>query len=352
MTSKYFGAITGIAICGAVCLAPIGARAQDAGGPLVTSAPKAERADNVQTILLRNVPPDLMAWWLDPSHNPEPFYYAVARRALRDNRSLATGAAQFQNTATAAGWKAAPDDGEIRAVNSQNLILLVGMTAERTREIERIVALIDWPLRQIEITAQFIEADSAVARRLEAPVAIEGQLSFKIMGDRAHAALGELSVAKKLTILSAPRVTAIDNLAASLGNAVSTPSAVTIKGQTARIEPGGDGSFFLQTRNAFMATPHINADDTISLNVSLTKALWLMQGESGPSFDPAAVRLGVLSGQAFDAKLRNGATLIVAGLPRDLLPTSGGKVAPTDKFLLLLTARIVRRLESDRVAAR
>jgi hypothetical protein len=53
----------------------------------MTNRPQVQVEQTIRPIQIRNVPSRVIAWWVDPKHQPEPFEYQHARETMRDNLS-------------------------------------------------------------------------------------------------------------------------------------------------------------------------------------------------------------------------------------------------------------------------
>jgi type II secretory pathway component GspD/PulD (secretin) len=339
-------------------------------------------------IPVKNVSPSIMAWWLDPVHNTEPV--------------------QFQNSRTAAEGVLPPSEKDpgkplgdyklpdgidrLVAVDPQNSLLVFG-TATGISQLEKVVASLDKPLRQIEVEVQYLQISDAELKKLGSknfiPTSPKDPTSWAILTsdselkhiqDSAHlgfirsSTIATFVEKTKARLITAPRVTAFDNQAASLRSETSRPfilaSETAIPTYT---EPDAQCLLYWSSRLGITVRPTINNDGTISMALApgLTIQLQVQAKEASKArsiahFDrnpytqvqtkedlkatPQALN-GVetvwqrqLGGIVNLPNIKSGQTLAVMGLNSDsLLPRDpADKSKPTD-VLLLVTAQIVRR---------
>ncbi|HVF09550.1 MAG TPA: hypothetical protein VNA16_02040, partial [Abditibacteriaceae bacterium] len=196
-----------------------------------------------RTLRLHNVSPRIVAWWLDPAHNPMPVEFATAQKNLEP----AAPGGQFNpyNPSPEASPKLRKGAFElpegidqIIPVDPQSALLIYG-TEEGVRRLETLVSYLDRPIPQIEIEAQFVETDLADGKafgidwsgatndpftekttgRTPGP----GTFSLGYVRGNLQAALKAMVAQGKARIVSLPRVTALNNLTASMYTSTSIP---------------------------------------------------------------------------------------------------------------------------------
>ena len=416
-------------------LPPLGA------DPLPVLAPvqqQSRRSRMPRTIKLRNIKPSLMAYWLDPAHNAMPqtlqssdanekFYgdTPVARKAtegmgIQDDsnsgfnglgsvvaspstnpylrnaassqvRPMTRSNSQFGNNNnnnnnnnngganSGAGTFDLPGDiQQLISVDPQNVLLVAGGSDEDLRSLQEIVDVLDQPLRQVEIEAQFIDLntndarafgidfstsrgniDAATTNFASAPV--QGAFQIGFVRGNFQARLNALVANNRAKIINAPRVTAINNLTASLRSTTRRPIILTsvsqnIGGQQAQNQQ----LLFVSTTVGLTVTPTINNDDTITV---------LMQPEVS-SQGPANSGLQDITQRSLQtiANVRDGDTIVLGGLKSFNSTRQNFKVpllgdlpiigrlfqSRTDndveqELIVFLTARILRRAGDDTV---
>ena len=324
----YFvcGLLLGALWCG-------GARAQNAP----VGAPVGAGATEVQTVYipLRNVPPSLMAYWLDPARQPMP---VTLRSSLANEGGVPTAIDELPRQP---GNGKGPRDlrlpdgvSELISVDPQNVLRARG-TAAGLEALVKLVSQIDVPLGRVEIEAQIVEVAPADLDGLQLPFRWT-ELTSEEKGEGIRAVLPDLSrpalaqvapqlpgqlnaliAADRAKILFAPRVTAIDGLTARLystrAGPVLMPDAPASATETLDF---ATGLAFVESRIGMRATPVLHG------------AVAALDFEVEIEGQVARAR----------ANLRDGQTLALL-LPR---PKSAAYAR-----VVFVTARIVRRTGED-----
>jgi len=175
------------------------------------------------------------------------------------------------------------------AIDPQNALLVYG-TDDGIRQLQDTIAFLDRPLRQVEIEAQFVtvstsdssafgidfsttQGDFSASSTGYAPVpsTTSPGLTVGFVRGNFQANLAALESSNRAKVIDAPRVTAINNLTASLQTSVSTP--VTLSSTTTGI--GGQvgtatNLVYITTAIGLTVTPTINNDDTITVSMTPT----------------------------------------------------------------------------------
>ena len=268
---------------------------------------------------------------------------------------------------------------EVVAVDPQN-VLLVALNEENGEEGLRrlldIINILDRPLRQVEIEAQFVQVTSGKVSNFgidfttsqgnfsanNSGFATDGNISVGFVRGNFQATLAAELSANRAKIVSAPRVTAINNLTASIVSQTSRPvvltnTAVGIGGQVG-VE---QDLIFIDTQVSLTVTPTINNDDTVTV-------LMQPQFESQGVGTAATLGVGVVSSNQVDtvANVRDGDTIALGGLRVKNSQVSGSKIpllseipligglfrsrnasAVDDDLIIFLTARIIRRVGDE-----
>jgi type II secretory pathway component GspD/PulD (secretin) len=263
----------------------------------------------------------------------------------------------------------------IIAVDPQNT-LLVYATEEGYNRLNNIVQLLDRPLRQVEIEAQFVQVSATSARAFgidfsssngpftvnggAAGPAESGGLSIGFVRNNFRATLNALVNQNRAKIVTAPRVTAINNLTATLQSSFNQPILLTntttgIGGQVGQ----NTNITYITTTTGLTVTPTINNDDTITVVMQpqvSTPQLITLGGQQVPQITQQVVQTV--------ANVKDGDTIVLGGL-RQKSTSRGGSRVPvlsripiigglfrtnsTDEndvdLIIFLTARILRRLE-------
>ena len=264
------------------------------------------------------------------------------------------------------------DIQQIVSVDPQNVLLVAGGSDEDILRLQELIDVLDQPLRQVEIEAQFVELrtqdartfgidfatargnfDAATTGFASAPVPGSFQIGF--VRDNFTARLNALLADNRAKIINAPRVTAINNLTATLQSSESRALILTqvsqnIGGQQAQ----GQNLLFVTTTTGLTVTPTINGDDTITV---------LMQPQVSTQ-DLGGGALGTITQRQLEtvANVRDGDTIALGGLKtisnsrQDYrvpllgdIPLIGGLFRSKtvteneSELIIFLTARIIRR---------
>lgn len=268
------------------------------------------------------------------------------------------------------------DIQQIVSVDPQNVLLVAGGTDEDIRRLQELIDVLDQPLRQVEIEAQFVELrsqdassfgidfstsrgnfDAATTQFASAPVPGSFQVGF--VRNNFTARLNALVADNRAKIINAPRVTAINNLTATLQSTerrslILTSVSQNIGGQQAQ----GQNLLFVSTTTGLTVTPTINGDDTITV---------LMQPQVSTQ-DPGSGALGTITQRYLEtvANVRDGDTIALGGLKTIAnqrqnykvpllgdIPLIGGLFRSKtvteneSELIIFLTARIIRRAGDD-----
>lgn len=286
--------------------------------------------DRKQTfkLTLKNVKPSLMAYWLEPnSHQVPP---------------------EFRKTVPVVPQEPVEQKGAFRlpqgvdhlvAVDPQNALLVFG-TAKGVKELVTLIQLLDKPLRQVEIEAQFIRLDSKDLNAVfgdTPPVAIpeKAQVRFVRSQDGFAKALDTLIKNQNAKVLSAPRVLAINNLTADISQTALTPVQLQVGNEGAKGVDLPEGTTLnLETSRSLSVTPTINNDNTITVVAHITEGVQL---KSSANAQDVLVLQKTGDGLETIANMRDGETIAVEISPK------AGAATPAQRTVVFLTTRIVRR---------
>ena len=269
---------------------------------------------------------------------------------------------------------------QIISVDPQNA-LLVYATQQGYQELQNIVNLLDRPLRQVEIEAQFVTVNATDTNAfgidftsLNGPFTVSGQGfqpgtasvggSFQLgfVRNNFQAVLRSLLVNNRAKLVNSPRVTAINNLTATLQSQQSTPVITTsaqagIGGQVAQQQNVN----YITTSIGLTVTPTINNDGTITV---------VMQPQvQDQQANPGGIAPTITSQSVQTvANLRDGDTIVLGGLRKKTIARLTSEVPILSKIpligklfrsrndvssdadlIIFLTARVLPRFEEDAV---
>ncbi len=286
------------------------------------------------SIPVRNVKASLMAYWLDPANHEIP---TKLGQAPATTRSMPRDKGLFQLPSGV---------GRIVAVDPQNTLLVFG-TPESANLLRATVAFLDRPLRQVEIEAQFVQVNTSdlgafgLGTKDESNTQQPNQRVGFVRGNFS-AMLGDLVAAGKAKIITAPRVTAINNLTASLSQSSRIPVEIGVRDATGTLRPLENsnslegGPLFVSTRFKLEVTPTINNDDTITvlMDSGVERRLVTSEAASAPDFPKDSFLKTVVN-------VRDGETIALGSA------TATPALTKTT-LVMLVTARIVRRVGENK----
>jgi len=259
------------------------------------------------------------------------------------------------------------------SIDAQSSLLVRG-TPEGIAELERVIALLDRPLRQVEIEAQFVSLSTGLSKTFgidftsaNGPfsVASTGRavgtgITIGFLRNNFRALLGALESTNQAKRVTAPRVTAINNTLATIGTTVSTPFVTTttttpVGGQTQTAQT----TSYVSTVTGLSVTPTINGDDTVTFR--------LQPRLEAQDLSAVAGQAPTITSQNVDTlvNVKDGDTIALGGLRTKVvtttsnnvpilskLPILGGlfrgktRVSADGDLIVFVTARIIRRTEA------
>lgn len=306
---------------------------------------------------IRNVPASLMAYWLDPRNHSALTNEQIARTQPPgiDIKRMTPSTAK----APASGVFVLPQGIERIDVQGPNSLSVVG-TDEAVEELKDTIAFLDRRLRQVEIEAQLVEMSPNDAkafgidtqgREMKGPNDVAKGRTPLLSFPRSNVpeTLSALEIQGRAKVLCAQRVTAINNLTATMSQTVSQPVIIGTQDAQGHFQPlltseknaqGDRAPFYLGTAWNWEVTPTINNDGTITMLYSFGTALQLQP----PKAEPIALQNKPDLQSIINT--RDGETIVISGLdmrlPQDARTSpdkAGGK-----QLFLFITARILRRI--------
>ena len=292
-------------------------------------APLEQPVPGTYSIPIRNVKASLMAWWLDPANHEMPIELGPAAPKETVSAPQRKGVFQLPDGVT-----------RIVAIDPQNTLLVFG-TPEGAERLRATIAFLDRPLRQVEIEAQFVQVNTTdlgvfgLDAKTESKTPQPNRMTGFVRGNFS-ARLAALVNAGKAKILSSPRVTAINNLTASLSQSTRTPVEIGVRDTTGILRPFEDANslegapLFVRSEMKLEVTPTINNDDTVTLlmDSGITRNLMTNESIAAPDIKKDSSLKTVVN-------IRDGETIAL-----------GGVASPQTNMtiVMLVTARIVRRV--------
>lgn len=333
------------ALCAAaVCLTPK-VRAETVMPQLQNVVPQMQS----ETIVLRNVKPSVMSFWLSP-HRDSP---DAKRIPLQVDASLVVMPEGIDR---------------IEAFDSRNELAVRG-TEDGVQDLRELVAFLDKPVPMIEIQTQYIHLSKA-ARPADDSSYQSGVMVRTVGASSQFEELKKLLASGKAQIIGAPRVTTFNNMQASIVEARQQFYA-ELKGKDGKTE-----YMPMRWQRKLQTVPTLNHDGTLTVSIQFVEGFVSNGSEKPasyagyvpyvpmvgmpkskivpddkPSPAPEIVRslpAGAVVLKDFStrhvnttANLKDGDTLLIDGVG-----SSETSAEPTEKTtdMLLITARLVRNV--------
>ena len=286
-----------------------GAWAQTTDSTVVTNA-KVTSA-TWRAIEVKNVPASLLAFQLDPAHNATPLQLTVPYTFGFDKLEETTSPKKGEK-----GTFSLPASIErLVPFDAQQLLLIKGGDADSMRQLQELVSILDLPLRQVEIEARLVQLSSEDLKKFLPSLSnnniLPNNSNFQVgfVPNNFPSKLDALTKENRAKVLAAPRVTAINNMSASIAFFPDASARATDEAPAT-------------VAAAMNVTPTINGDETITL---LMQSLTDIQSADARALTTIA-------------NVRDGDTLV---LLRDYSPFA----KPQQIEVIFLTTRILRRAD-------
>ena len=195
--------------------------------PNIVTVRAAHPLDTVREIKIRNVAVSAMAHWIDPQNTPKSFV---------DKASFSSWVASGYDEKEAPRLRPVIDITLPEGVyltqysNEKNSVTIAG-SQEGVQRAENLIRQIDQPLEQVEVNAQLFLIDNATLQAAHLPFMPEGKTlagrpmqQAKVEEKTATFLRNKWQGDKNIKIVTAPRVVAIDGLAARLSFMTITTS--------------------------------------------------------------------------------------------------------------------------------
>lgn len=300
-----------------------------------------------QAVRVRNVAPSILAHWLDPKHNAA----VPGRQNIKPMWAVGRTAPEIE-----AMLSLPKGVSFVVGVDEQNFMWVQGSEAG-VQLLKEKIALLDTPLRQVEVEAQCIAISDADAKTLGITFAkAEGAVETGLAGPDIQAQIAALIAQNRAKLITAPRVTAIFGQTATLKQTSVTAVALSIKNEgekgfkvrqfTKADSPKDEYVVGVFTTIGLVVTPTFNADGTLSLQMGPMRTLGFSGLETGQDMksmtNAESITLRGLDGMPTQPlTLKDQQTVAFRGL------NWGGNL----NVLVLVTPRIIRRADDDIVAA-
>lgn len=280
-------------------------------------APVAPQPDLPLRVQIKNVPPRLMAWWLDPAHNLGPTKTESLEEFLqRPLTPIAGEKAASKEQETVKGAFALPDGVEKIVTAETGKAIAVYGTSDGVRQLQPIIDFLDKPLRYVEVEAQLVRIDSPeeIGVNLD-PNLTPGFFSVGYVRSKHDSILVKLEAEKKAKVLSESSVVGVNGFPMYFGLDVPPLEGA----DKAKQLPG----------LSFQVVPTINNDNTVTV---------LVEGRPSPPTKTAETPRKELKVRTiFNG--RNGDAMALFGF--DAREFLSEKEAASSHVILLLTPRVL-----------
>lgn len=203
-----------------------------------------------------------MAFLLDPQHQPEPLLFGVSRR--NSGEMPDDGMKSFLATFPV---PALPPGVLVEVVAKPQDVLRLSGPPEATAAWAAAISALDKPLGQVEIEAQLVQLSPSALKDLQVPTDSSGP---HLLANDVGARMRKLLQSKQAKIVSAPRVTAIAGLTASLSSTTSVPARIVPTLESDRIsgEFVPPGRIWIARGIGLTARPTLRANDEIDIELA------------------------------------------------------------------------------------
>jgi len=307
-----------------------------------TTAPPPPKTELVR---IHNVRPDLMAYWIDPTHQPVP-------REYQNHFSLSNLSREQINQYIPEinAFEGSFHGQIIAAMNSQNALMISADQYDLDKD-KKLIEAMDKPLQQVDVEGLLLLADPKILKttptrplHLLSPRPKDDSYNIALMPGNADTLIKQLLSSGKIKQVNGPRVTAIDNFPAYIGSRTATPIELGISqtpGLHLPIKSIGGQQIGLETDNIMKVIPAINADGTVTMSLTLSFNASLVNYQAFSSEQPDRIFIKSLNGGpiTFDYTVKDNQSVLITGI--DHLLTMGDYHPPS--MILILTARVQHR---------
>lgn len=281
-------------------------------------------------LTLKNVRPSMMAYWLDPQNHQAP-------PELRASGQFPTDSPPLVGIIPTTEFKPEtyhlPDGVQsVVAIDPQSSLLVFG-TPDAISTFAQTVALLDKPLRQVEIEAQFVQIDRKDVTKLTPDVS--PNLPVQRVTPAVSATLNLLRQNKQTKVLTAPRVTALNNLQASSDGSSAAPVQLEGGKNSHLRELSSKAALALSDHYLMQVTPTLQTNGTVTVAGHFEHSLQLKSSVNASE----ALTLQRWQPSATDVpiNLHDGETVVLPGVQ-----TPDDQETSPKTTIVFLTAHIIK----------
>jgi type II secretory pathway component GspD/PulD (secretin) len=327
----------------------------------------APNQSTTRRIVIMNVAPSVMAWWLDPAHQMEP----ISLRVSRSNSEGVLPAPSIDPGKPLGDYQLPEGVTKIVSIDPQNALLIQG-TPSGIAKLQEAIAILDKPEQQVEIEAQYVYMDEADIEKFgvtnfNQPTETN-PFKWGVLPDKLAAStvatdplvvpawqirLREMIQKGKAKIVTAPHVNAKSNYTAALRSTTQRPMMLNSLDW-----PKVDEANVLALMSSSIginARPTVNSDESIDLVMAPGLSLKMeVYRRTADGFDLSGTKKEMtipwrqqLAGIQTLQNLKDGQTILLTGQEGAKIapPPANFKVKRSTKLVIFLTPRLVRRLQ-------
>jgi hypothetical protein len=233
-------------------------------------------------IPIKNIRPDMLAYWFDPAHHSMPVEYKNAQNDMNSYPMVKFRETQpkFSESESTGIRKLNIPVGSTLFADDTNKVLWLRSTAVQFDAFKKDVEFLDRPIRKIDFDFQIMEIMSpeiaitqnnpALNRLFDTPKK-NVTISFNSISQSKLKSLIQNGDAK---VVKSSHLTILNNLTDKFTTATSMPVTVDIKhaddgNQILSTQADKDNQLFLEKRLSVVFTPTINNDDTLTIFMTI-----------------------------------------------------------------------------------
>jgi hypothetical protein len=322
----------------------------------VLAQPTFPETQQFQIVRVHNVPPDMMAYWIDPMHQPVPQEY---KYYLEGSNSSQEQIEQYipQIKVFEHSFK-----GQlVAAIDAQNALMINANQTDFDND-KALIESMDKPIERVNVSTVIAYGDPQVLKtiptqpfELQNPKPKDASYKVALMTPDANLLVKQLISSGKLKQLNSPGLQTINQFPGRTGPSSTTPIHLKLVREPGFVFPSEtiealEGKKMgLSDNPNIMVIPTINADDTVTISVTTSDDEYLVDYQEPESpykyplhfrKTPGSIFLKSLFGGpiTLNYTVADNQSILVTGLDRIL--SNGYDTG--HNMILIITARIQR----------
>jgi len=230
-------------------------------------------------IPVKNIRPDMLAYWLDPAHHAKPAEYQQAEDYLRQSlrpKQMAAPAKTTSDESSSTNALESPRGVSKIFADDVNNVIWVQATQDGFDQLKQIVEFLDHPIRKIDFDIKLIQLNPIDAASLQSdqgtklPSEPDAQHGNLIANHRLNSKITNLIKTGAAKVIKSSQLVLQNNLTDRYTTSTFTPVIVDIRqadngNEIATTQADEDNALFMERRLSLMLTPTINNDNTITV---------------------------------------------------------------------------------------